>query len=60
MPLLVVDVDQSEELSAAYKVQAMPTFLVVSGKWNNVVETVVGGGKANVDKIYQKAASHKK
>jgi len=57
--LVTVDVDQSAQLSEAYKIQAMPTFVVVQGKWNNVVLTVVGGGKANVDKVYNHAKSLK-
>lgn len=56
IPLITVDVDQSEELSAAYKIQAMPTFLVIKGQWNNVVQTVVGGGQPNVDLVYKYAA----
>ncbi|MCL4120614.1 UNVERIFIED_CONTAM: hypothetical protein GTU68_000977 [Idotea baltica] len=59
MPLIKVDVDQAPELSSAYKVQAMPTFLVIKGKWNNVVATVVGGGQKNVDSIFAQAASSK-
>lgn len=59
IPLITVDVDQSEELSAAYKIQAMPTFLVIKGQWNNVVQTVVGGGQPNVDKVYNFAAQQK-
>ena len=54
-----VDVDQCPELSSAYKVQAMPTFLVIHGKWNNVVETIVGGGQGNVNKALEKIASLK-
>lgn len=37
----------------------MPTFLVIKGKWNNVIETVVGGGKGNVDKVYNAAVKNK-
>lgn len=37
----------------------MPTFLVIKGKWNNVIETVVGGGQPNVNKVYEKAISSK-
>ncbi len=59
IPLITVDVDQSEELSTAYKIQAMPTFLVIKGQWNNVVQTVVGGGQPNVDKVYNFAAQQK-
>lgn len=59
MPLIKVDVDQSAELSQAYKIQAMPTFLVIKGQWNNVIETVVGGGQGNVDKVIAKAKSSK-
>lgn len=57
--LIKVDVDQSEELSSAYKIKAMPTLLVVKGNWDNVVETVVGGGKANVDKVFAIAQKNK-
>lgn len=59
IPLITVDVDQSEELSSAYQISAMPTFLVVKGQWNNVIHKVVGGGQANVDKVYGHAASSK-
>ena len=59
IPLVTVDVDQSDQLSSAYKVQAMPTFLVIKSKWNNIVETVVGGGQANVEKAFATAASSK-
>lgn len=59
IPLVKVNVDEAAELSQAYAVKAMPTFLVISGKWNNVIETVVGGGKANVDKVYARAKTGK-
>ena len=54
-----VDVDQAPELSQAYKVQAMPTFLVIKGTWDNVILNVVGGGNANVDKVFAHAVSNK-
>lgn len=57
IPLIKVDVDQAPELSTAYKIQAMPTFLVIKGQWNNVILTVVGGGQPNVNKVYEKAAA---
>lgn len=59
IPLIKVDVDQSPELSGAYKIQAMPTFLVIKGQWNNVILTVVGGGTGNVDKVYDHATKNK-
>jgi hypothetical protein len=37
----------------------MPTFLVIKGQWNNVIQTVVGGGQGNVDKIYGFALQNK-
>jgi hypothetical protein len=46
-------------LTAAYKVQAMPTFLVIQGKWNNIVETKAGGGAANVDYFFNLAKNLK-
>ena len=58
--LIKVDVDQSPQISQAYSIQAMPTFLVIQGKWNNVIKTVVGGGKGNVDNVYGEAVKHKK
>lgn len=57
--LIKVDVDQAPELSSAYKIQAMPTFLVVKGQWNNVITTVVGGGQPNVNKVYDTAIQNK-
>lgn len=57
--LLKVDVDKAPDLSSAYKIQAMPTFLALKGQWNNVVNTVVGGGQGNVDKVFGVAASSK-
>lgn len=43
IPLIKIDVDQAEELSSAYKIQAMPTFLVIKGRWDNVVKSETGG-----------------
>lgn len=59
IPLVKVDVDKSPELSQAYQIQAMPTFLVIKGKWNNVIKNVVGGGKGNVDQVFAHASSSK-
>lgn len=59
MPLVKVDVDKSAELSSTYKIQAMPTFLVIKGKWDNVITSVVGGGQGNVNKVFDAAKSHK-
>jgi hypothetical protein len=41
-------------------VQAMPTFLVIKDKWNNVVESKAGGGTANVDYFFNLAKSNQK
>lgn len=59
IPLVKIDVDQSAQLSAAYKIQAMPTFLVIKGQWNNVILNVVGGGQGNVNKVYDHAQKNK-
>ena len=59
IPLIKVDVEKAEELSKAYKIQAMPTFLVIQNKWNNVVGNIVGGGEPNVDKIFTIAKNSK-
>lgn len=37
IPLITINVDEAEELSQAYKIQAMPTFLVLKGQWNNII-----------------------
>ena len=34
----------------------MPTFVAIKGQWDNILETVVGGGKDNVNKIFDSAA----
>lgn len=59
MGLVKVDVDKAPEVSSAYKIQAMPTFIVIKGQWNNVIQTVVGGGQGNVDKVFAHANSNK-
>lgn len=48
--LVKVDVDQAEELAAAYQVQAMPTFKVLGPKGEEIAG-VVGGGQPNVNKM---------
>lgn len=57
--LIKVDVDKAEEVSKTYKIEAMPTLLVVKDNWNNVVERVVGGGKANAEKVFNAASTLK-
>lgn len=57
--MITVNVDDAPSLAEAFKVQAMPTFLVIKGKWNNVIETVVGGGQPNVNKAFQTAVDKK-
>jgi hypothetical protein len=37
----------------------MPTFLVVKGKWNNVIKNVVGGGQGNVNSVFEHATKNK-
>lgn len=59
IPLIKIDVDQSPELSSAYGIQAMPTFLVVKGQWNNVIKKITGGSPANVNAAFDFAASNK-
>lgn len=57
---LKFDVEASQELTEAYQIAAMPTFLVLSKKWNNVVKRISGGGKNNVNAIYEEAAKYLK
>jgi thioredoxin 1 len=59
IPLIKIDVDQSTELSGAYNITAMPTFLVIKGQWDNIILTVVGGGQGNVNKVYDFASQNK-
>ena len=59
IPLITIDVDQAADLSAAYNIQAMPTFLVIKGKWDNVIKNIVGGGKDNVNTAFDTAAQNK-
>jgi hypothetical protein len=37
----------------------MPTFLVIKGKWNNVIKNIVGGGQGNVNTAFDTAAQNK-
>ena len=37
----------------------MPTFLVLHNDWSNIKKTVVGGGQANVNSVFEYAASLK-
>ena len=57
--MISIDVDKAGDLAAKYQIEAMPTFLVVKSKWNNVIDRVVGGGQGNVDKVYNKAIQSK-
>lgn len=57
--LVKIDVDKSPALSGLYQIEAMPTFLVIKGDAKNVIDKVVGGGQANVDKMVTKASQHK-
>ena len=59
VPFAKFDVDKAAELAQAFSIQAMPTFLVVKGQWNNVVKTVVGGGQGNVNQAVETAKSLK-
>lgn len=56
IPLIKIDVDESPELMQAYKVESMPTFLVVKGKWDNVIDRSKGASQEIVTKIFKKAA----
>ena len=47
--MLKIEVDEHPELSKTYDIKAMPTFLVVKGKWNNVINKVMGASQQNVD-----------
>ena len=40
--LVKVNVDAAPELSNGYNIQCMPTFLLIKGTWNNVVERIEG------------------
>ena len=57
--LVKVNVDTAPELASTYKIQAMPTFLVIKGTHNNVIGNIVGGGQGNVDKIFDLAIKNK-
>lgn len=54
--LIKIDVDVAQDASNHLKVQAMPTFFAVDKEFN-ILHTVVGGGKANVDAVFN--AAHK-
>lgn len=55
--LIKVNVDTAGELSGAYNITSMPTFLVVKEKWNNVVHRKSGGSEGIVDEMIAKAKS---
>ena len=57
--MIKINVDQAPQMSQAYGVQAMPTFLVIKGQWNNVITRVTGGGQQNVDYVFNTAVSSK-
>jgi thiol-disulfide isomerase/thioredoxin len=56
--LAKVNVDNAEDLSALFKIQAMPTFVAYS-KDKTILLTKTGGGKNNVDDVFN-AAKNKK
>jgi thioredoxin-like negative regulator of GroEL len=56
--LVKVNVDINTEASAHYKIQAMPTFLVLDSK-GEVILSKTGGSNPVVDEIVAKAAAHK-
>ena len=56
IPVIKVNTTYSEELVNTWGIKAMPTYLVIKGKWNTVVsELVIGAGKDKVDKIFDLA-----
>lgn len=59
IPMLKIDVDVAPQLSGAYQVSSMPTFLVVKGSWNNVIYRVSGGSQQYVDYVFSTAQQHK-
>lgn len=58
--LLKVNVDKAPQLSQAYGVSSMPTFVVVAGNWNGVIQRQSGGSQQIVDYMFQAAAPYKK
>jgi thioredoxin 1 len=59
VPLIKVDVDQSEELNEAYQIQCMPTFLLIKGKWNNVISRLSGADREQLKNMFNNAAKNK-
>lgn len=57
--LIKVNVDEAQELSTGYGIQAMPTFLVVKEKWDHVVLKKTGGSEGIVNEMVAEASKHK-
>ena len=57
--LIKIDVDQAEELAGKLGVQAMPTFFLVKGSVDTVLEKMVGANPANLEKLFDKAVQNK-
>lgn len=50
--MLKIEVDELPDLSKAFEIKAMPTFIVVKNKWNNVINKVMGASQQNVDYVF--------
>lgn len=56
--LAKVNVDLAEDVATKYNIQAMPTFIVIDSKGNEL-HKVTGGSQTNVDKLVSFALTHK-
>lgn len=59
VPLIVVDIDNSEELSEHFNVRSIPLFVVVKGTWDNVLYTKIGSTSSTVNNIFSSAVQNK-
>ena len=59
IPLVSLNVDNAEEVSATYGVSGIPHFVVIKGKWNNVINAGTGGSEGVVNGIFNHALNHK-